>query len=253
MDYETIIVEKADGIGKLTLNRPKQLNATSLKMAAEIMRACDEFEADPSVSCVIFSGAGRAFCAGGDLKEAATLESRGTEQMWDGVALWNKMGYRVKRLELPTIAALHGYVFGGGFLLATCCDIRIAAEDAQMSVLLTKPRMFQGKLVVQSAADMGLTWTLPRLVGAGRAAELMFTGDMIPPEKAEQIGLVNYVVPADHLMDKAMELARKFAEGSRLRLRVTKRALHLSTYDRLEAHTEFEAAAQTHMIRAGTD
>ena len=140
------------------------------------------------------------------------------------------------------------------FFIAFHCYLQVIGINGFQQVIeRCKFKSLQGKLVVQSAADMGLTWTLPRLVGAGRAAELMFTGDMIPPEKAEQIGLVNYVVPADHLMDKAMELARKFAEGSRLRLRVTKRALHLSTYDRLEAHTEFEAAAQTHMIRAGTD
>jgi enoyl-CoA hydratase/carnithine racemase len=253
MEYETIIVEKKNGIGSIVLNRPKQLNAISMQMAKEIMQACDELEADQSVSCVIISGAGKAFCAGGDIKEAGMLESLETEAMWDGVALWNKMGYRIKSLELPTIAALHGYVLGGGFLLAACCDIRIAAEDTQMAVLLTTPRTFQGKQVVGSAADMGLTWILPRLVGAGRAAELMFTGDSITAEKAERIGLVNYVVPADRLMDKARELATKFAAGPRLRLRVTKRAMHLSTYDRLAAHMEFEAAVQSHMIRAGKE
>jgi 2-(1,2-epoxy-1,2-dihydrophenyl)acetyl-CoA isomerase len=253
MEYATIIVEKDNGIGSIVLNRPKQMNAISMLMAKEIMQACDELEADQSVSCVIMSGAGKAFCAGGDIKEAGVLASQPTEPMWDGVALWNKMGNRVKSLELPTIAALHGYVLGGGFLLAACCDIRIAAEDAEMAVLLTKPRTFQGKQVVASAADMGLTWILPRLVGAGRAAELMFTGDSITAEKAERIGLVNYVVPAERLMDKARELATKFAEGPRLRLRATKRAIHLSIYDRLAAHMEFEAAVQSHMIRAGKE
>jgi enoyl-CoA hydratase/carnithine racemase len=100
---------------------------------------------------------------------------------------------------------------------------------------------------------MGLTWILPRLIGAGRAAELMFTGEPIAPQEAERIGLVNHVVPADRVMDKARELAAKFAKGPRLRLRVTKRAMHLSTYDRLAAHMEFEAAAQAHMIRAGEE
>lgn len=253
MEYETIIVEKADGIGSIVLNRPKQLNAISMQMAREIMHACDELEADQSIACVLIRGAGKAFCAGGDLKDAGMLESLETEPMWDGVALWNKMGYRVKSLEVPTVAVLHGYVLGGGFLLAACCDIRIAAEDTEMAVLLTKPRNFQGKQVVGSAADMGLTWILPRLIGAGRAAELMFTGDSITPEQAQRIGLLNHVVPADRLLDKAKELATKFAEGPRLRLRVTKRALHLSTYDRLAAHMEFEAAAQSHMIRAGKE
>ena len=119
--------------------------------------------------------------------------------------------------------------------------------------MFIEARTFQGKDVVGSAADMGLTWILPRLVGAGRAAEIMFTGEPIPPLEAERIGLVNHVVPKERLMDKAMELATKFAKGPRLRLRVTKRALHLATYDRLAAHMEFEAAAQSHMIRAGDE
>lgn len=253
MEYETIIVEKEDKIAHLTLNRQNQMNAISMKMAREIIRACNEFEDDRSISTVIISGAGKAFCAGGDIKEAGMLETLQTEEMWDDVALWNDMGLRVKSLELPTIAVLHGYVLGGGFLLAMCCDIRIAAEDTEMAVLLTRPRTFQGKQVVGSAADMGLTWILPRIIGAGRAAELLFTGDSIGSREAERIGLVNHVVEAGRLMDSARELALKFAEGPRLRLRVTKRALHLSTYDRLVAHMEFEAAAQAHMIRAGNE
>src|SRR5258708_35334532 len=103
MEYKTIIVEKESRIGKIVLNRTKQLNAISMLMAKEIMQACDEFEADQSISCVIISGAGKAFCAGGDIKEAGILEALPTEPMWDGVALWNKMGNRVKSLELPTI------------------------------------------------------------------------------------------------------------------------------------------------------
>ena len=253
MDFEFITVVKDVGIATLTLNRPNQLNAISMQMAKEVMQACDEFEQDPTVSCVVLNGAGRAFCAGGDLGEASELGSATTERLLDGVALWNKMGHRLKTLEVPVIAALHGYVYGAGFLMAACCDIRIAADDTEMGVLLTKPRMFKGTVIVGSAADMGLTWILPRLIGAGRAAELMFTGEPIAPDEAERIGLVNYVVPHVELMEKAMELATKFATGPRLRLRVTKKALNLSTYDRLAAHMEFEAAAQAHMIRAGEE
>jgi 2-(1,2-epoxy-1,2-dihydrophenyl)acetyl-CoA isomerase len=253
MCFEFIIVEKESGIATLTLNRPKQLNAISMKMATEVMQACDELEQDATVSCVVLKGAGRAFCAGGDLSEASELGSAVTERLWDSVAVWNKMGHRLKTVDLPVIAALHGYVYGAGFLMAACCDIRIAADDTEMGVLLTKPRTFKGRTIVGSAADMGLTWILPRLIGAGRAAELMFSGESIPPDEAERIGLVNHVVPGTELTEKTMELAKKFATGPRLRLRVTKRALNLSTYDRLAAHMEFEAAAQAHMIRAGEE
>ena len=253
MDFELITVAQDAGIATLTLNRPDQLNAVSMRMAQEVMQACDALEQDPTVSCVVVQGAGRAFCAGGDLGEADALASATTERLLDGVAVWNKMGHRVKTLEVPVIAALHGYVYGAGFLMAACCDIRIAADDTEMGVLLTKPRTFKGTMVVGSAADMGLTWILPRLIGAGRAAELMFTGESIAPADAERIGLVNHVLPRAEVMEKAMELATKFATGPRLRLRLTKKALNLSTYDRLAAHMEFEAAAQAHMIRAGEE
>jgi 2-(1,2-epoxy-1,2-dihydrophenyl)acetyl-CoA isomerase len=253
MNFELITVVTESGVATLTLNRPEQLNAISLKMAKEILQACDELELDATVSCVVLKGAGRAFCAGGDLGEASELGSATTERLWDALALWNKMGLRLKTLELPVIAALHGYVYGAGFLIAACCDIRIAADDTEMGVLLTKPRTFKGTEIVGSAADMGLTWILPRLIGAGRAAELMFTGESIAPDEAARIGLVNHVVPFTELTTKAMELATKFATGPRLRLRVTKKALNLSTYDRLAAHMEFEAAAQAHMIRAGEE
>src|SRR4051812_7093889 len=252
-DFELITVESDAGIATLTLNRPEQLNAISIKMAREVMRACDALEEDATVSCVILKGAGRAFCAGGDLGEASELASAATERLWDGVAVWNKMGLRLKTLELPVIAALHGYVYGAGFLMAACCDIRIAADDTEMGVLLTKPRTFKGAVIVGSAADMGLTWILPRLIGAGRAAELMFTGESIAPDEAARIGLVNHVLPLTQLGEKAMELATKFATGPRLRLRATKKALNVSTYDRLAAHMEFEAAVQAHMVRAGEE
>lgn len=253
MEYQTILVRIAANVGYICLNRPAQKNAISSAMAREIMAACDELEADPSTSCIIISGAGDSFCAGGDIKEAQRLETAGTEELIDSVALWNKMGYRLKSVELPTIAVLHGHVLGGGFLLAMCCDIRIAADDANIAVLLTRPRAFQGKEVVGSAADMGLTWILPRMIGTGLAAELMFTGDAIPTDRAERIGLLNHVVPRAGLMAKAEELAAKFAQGSRLRLRVTKRAIHMGSFDCLASHMDFEAALQSHMIRAGSE
>jgi 2-(1,2-epoxy-1,2-dihydrophenyl)acetyl-CoA isomerase len=253
MQFALINVEKNAGIAQIVLNRPDQLNAISMQMAREIIQACDELEQDPTVSCVILSGAGRAFCAGGDLTEARRLASSATEELWDGVALWNRLGHRLKFLDIPVIAALHGYVYGGGFLLAACCDMRIAADDAQLAVLLTKPHIFKEKVAVASAADMGLTWILPRLVGAGRAAELMFSGEAISPEKAERIGLVNYVVPRAEVMAKSMEFATRFATGPRLRLRATKKALNMSMYDRLASHMDFEAAAQAHLVRAGQE
>src|SRR3954447_17051129 len=109
MDFELITVAQDAGIATLTLNRPDQLNAVSMQMAREVMQACDAFQDDATVSCVVLNGAGRAFCAGGDLGEAGALGSATTERLLDAVALWNRMGLRLKVLDVPVIAALHGY------------------------------------------------------------------------------------------------------------------------------------------------
>ena len=237
MQYEAIKVEYGNNIATIILNLPDRLNPLGARIMREIVGACDEVEQSGKARVLIFAGAGRAFCAGADLndlQEAATVRPSEREPR---VRLWDELIWRVKNVELPTIAAVHGVALGGGFALAIACDIRIASDDARLGAIFVQ----RGA----SAADMGVTWILPRLVGAGWAAELMFTGDIIDAAKAERIGLVNRVVPRDKLMESTREMAEKLAAGPPLGLKFTKRALNRSMWEGLQSQLEYEAAAQT--------
>jgi len=237
MKYQTIKLEQADGVAIITLNAPDKLNSLSWKMMREITRACDEIERGGKARVVVITGAGRAFCAGADLEDLQKTVSLKPAQREPNLKAWFKLVWRIKSVELPTIAAVHGAALGGGFALAIACDIRLASDDARV-----------GSVFVQrgaSSADMGMSWVLPRIVGAGRAAELMFTGDIIDAAKGERIGLFNRVVPRDQLMQATMELASKLAAGPPLGLRFTKRALNRSVWEGLQSQLEYESATQT--------
>ena len=237
MEYETIKVEYSNNIGIITLNRPERLNPLGPAMLRELIKACDEVEQSGRARVVVFTGAGRAFCAGADLEDilkTITLKAAEQEAV---VRLWDMMIWRVRNVELPTIAAVNGLALGGGCALAIACDIRIASEDARIGAIFVQ----RGA----SAADMGVSWILPRLVGSGWAAELMLTGDVIDAGQAERIRLFNHVVPADQLMKVTQEMAAKLAAGPPLGLRLTKRALYRSVWEGLQSQLEYEAAAQT--------
>lgn len=237
MKYQTIKLEQTDGIATITLNSPEKLNSLSWKMMREITRACDEIERGGRARVIVFTGAGRAFCAGADLEDLQKTVSLKPVQREPGLKAWFKLVWRIKNVELPTIAAVNGAALGGGMALALACDIRIAADDAKV-----------GSVFVQrgaSSADMGMSWILPRVVGAGWAAELMFTGDIIDAAKGERIGLFNHVVPRDQLMQATMELAGKLAGGPPLGLKFTKRALNRAVWEGLQGQLEYESATQT--------
>jgi enoyl-CoA hydratase len=237
MKYETIKLEQAAGVAIITLNAPDKLNSLSWKMMREITRACDEIERGGKARVVVITGAGRAFCAGADLEDLQKTVSLKPAQREPNLKAWFKLVWRIKSVELPTIAAVHGAALGGGFALAIACDIRIAADDAKI-----------GSVFVQrgaSSADMGMSWVLPRIVGAGWAAELMFTGDIIDAAKGERIGLFNRVVPRDQLMPATMEMASRLAAGPPLGLKFTKRALNRSVWEGLQSQLEYESATQT--------
>ncbi len=237
MKYQTIKLEQTDGVATITLNAPDKLNSLSWKMMREITRACDEIERDGKARVAVITGSGRAFCAGADLEDLQKTVSMKPSQREPNLKAWFKLVWRIKSVELPTIAAVHGAALGGGFALAIACDIRIAADDAKI-----------GSVFVQrgaSSADMGMSWVLPRIVGAGWAAELMFTGDVIDAAKGERIGLFNRVVPRDQLMQATMELASRLAAGPPLGLKFTKRALNRSVWEGLQSQLEYESATQT--------
>lgn len=237
MKYQTIQVDYKDDVATITLNVQEKLNSLSWKMMREIARACDEIERGAKARVILFAGAGRAFCAGADLDDLQKTISLKPVQREPNLKAWFKLVWRIKNVELPTIAAVNGAALGGGFALAIACDLRIASDDAKMGAVFVQ----RGA----SSADMGVSWILPRLVGAGWAAEMMFTGDIIDAAKAERIGLVNRVVPRDQLAQAAHEMAARLAAGPPLGLKFTKRALTRSVWEGLQGQLEYECATQT--------
>lgn len=199
-EFETIIYEKHDGKGYITLNRPKVLNVYNIRMRDELYQALQSLRDDPEIRVGILKGAGdRAFCAGADLSEFLTAPSpviarevRFERDVW-GLFL---------DIRKPLIAALHGYVLGSGIEMALCCDIRIASEDAQFGV----PEMGLG--IIPAA---GGSQTLPRVVSRGQALEMLLSGRWVKAPEALRIKLVNRVVPRTSLLPEAEKLADRIA------------------------------------------
>lgn len=225
-----ILTERRGDIAILTLNRPESMNALGADGDGEEIRAaCDALNADLSVRCVILTGAGKAFSAGGDVKKMANPEGP-----FAGPALgirghYQRNIHRVARalfsLDMPVIAAVNGAAIGLGCDVACMADIRIAADHAKFGVTFLKLGLVPGD---------GGSWLLPRTIGMSRAAELFFTGDVIDARTAAEWGLVSRVVPGDTLMDEAMAMAEKIAALPPHSLRLTKSLLRqgqTSTYD----------------------
>ena len=219
MPYETILLERVavDGgiVALVTLNRPEVRNAINLEMIQDLDAMLDVVGDDPHVRAIVLTGAGdKAFAAGADIAE---LKERGTE---DALRKINAALFR--RLEeqpIPAIAAVRGYALGGGCELAMACDLRVAAEDAKFG----QPEVGLGII-----AGAGAIQRLPRLVGLGRAKELLFTGRVIDAAEAERIGLVNQVVANDAVLKTAMALAESIARQGALAVRMTKLAVNVS-------------------------
>jgi enoyl-CoA hydratase len=215
--YKTLIYEKKDNIGLLTINRPDKLNAISNELTAELRSLLDELEKDNDLRVVIITGAGdKAFVAGADIKELVERDSRLGRQV---SSERQEIFSRIENLPVPVIAAVNGYALGGGLEIALACNIRICSEKAQFGAPEVKLGIIPGD---------GGTQRLPRLVGLGRAMEMILTGDFIDAQEAYRIGLVNEVVPAEDLMDKAMELAKKIASRPPLAVRYAKEAVNRS-------------------------
>ncbi len=202
MAYEFISVEKQDKVGLITLNRPKALNALSTPLTIELGQALDGFEADDEVGCIVLTGSEKAFAAGADIKE---MQSKGYMDAYleDFIS---KTWERVTTCRKPVIAAVAGYALGGGCELAMMCDIIIAADSAKFG----QPEITLGVL-----PGAGGTQRLTRFVGKSKAMEMCLTGRMMDAEEAERAGLVSRVVPADRLLEEALETAGKIAAMSR--------------------------------------
>jgi enoyl-CoA hydratase len=215
--YKTLIYEKKDGIGLLTLDRPEKMNALSNELIEELQRFLDEVETDNELRVLVVTGAGeKAFVAGADIQELVdrdALMGRRVSRTRQGIFS------RLENLPIPVIAAVNGYALGGGLELALACSIRIASQQAQFGAPEVKLGIIPGD---------GGTQRLPRLVGLGRAMEMILTGDFIDALEAYRIGLVNKVVPHEELMENAIALAQKIAKRPPLAVRYAKEAVNRS-------------------------
>ena len=226
-------VEIADRVATVTLDRPEALNALTVSLKEELLRTCVDLAGDPTVRAIVLTGAGRAFCAGQDLRErlqpdAAPLDVELRER-------YNPLILAMRRLEKPIVGAMNGIAAGAGASLAFACDVRVAADGA--SFLLAFGRL-------GLVPDSGATWLLPRLVGAAKAAELILAGTALSAGDAERLGLVAKVVPAESVVEEAQGVARRLADLAPQALALTKRALEAAWTSSLEEQLELEAELQ---------
>lgn len=204
-----------NGVAILTLNRPEAANALSLTMLNELREIQQQLKFKRNVRCVIVTGAGeKAFCAGADLKERAQMNETEVRQT---VSLIRETINEFEQLPQPVICAMNGAAFGGGLELALACDIRIAADTAKMGLTETSLGIIPGA---------GGTQRLPRLIGTGRAKELIYTAKRITAAEAERIGLVEYVVPPLQLLEKAHEIANQIVENAPIAVAQAKLAIN---------------------------
>jgi 2-(1,2-epoxy-1,2-dihydrophenyl)acetyl-CoA isomerase len=240
LPFRTIQLTEKDGVARLVMNRPLVLNAMSRELAREVTAACQQIEANPENRVVVVSGTGSYFSSGGDLKDVATIITQSPEAQDPQLRPWWDMIRAVTDLEIPTIAALNGPALGGGCGLALACDMRIAAEEAAIGAIFVT--------LGAAAADCGVTWLLPRLIGAARAIEMMLTGEVIDAKEAERIGLYNQIVPANELAATVDSLARRIAAGPAFALKLTKRAIYRSVWHGLSEHLDYEAGLQARIF-----
>jgi enoyl-CoA hydratase len=219
---DAVLIEQVrPGISKVTLNRPERLNAMNHALVQGLYDALDTLSADRSCRVIVLTGAGRGFCAGLDLSEGASPPSAaGLGRAQAGMTVQKMIAGLVPRfrsMPQPVIAAVNGAASGGGLALALASDVRIAATTARFNVAFIR--------VGLSGCDIGVSWLLPRLVGASRAFELLLTGRLIDAREADHIGLVTRVVPDGSVVDAALETAELIVGNSPFGVRMTKEVM----------------------------
>jgi len=226
MEFETIIFEKEEGVGRIILNRPEAMNALNNKMREELISAIEETEKDIEIRVLVITGKGRAFCAGGDVKGMGTQERPINP---------SQIILRLANLEKPVISAVNGVAAGGGCNLALAGDIILASDQA---------RFIQSFVRIGLVPDWGGMYFLPRLVGMAKAKELMFTGEAIDAREAERIGLVSKVFPSEEFEGAMNGLAKKLAAGPPKSLSLIKKILNWGQQSDLKTVMELEHLAQ---------
>ena len=243
MSYEHILLDRADNIGVLTLNRPDKLNAFAGTMRQELADALEELENDPAVKVVVITGAGRGFCAGADVGYMAQLiEERDTIAMAALVEAGRRVVTTIRESAKPVIGSINGVAAGGGANLALACDLRIASDQARLGQTFNR---------IGLHPDWGGTYFLPRLVGPAKALELFWTAEIIDAAECLRLGLFNRVVPQERLEEETMELARMLAAKPALALSLAKRAVYRSLRNTLPEMLDYELEAQLRCFESG--
>jgi enoyl-CoA hydratase len=202
MSYEHILVDIEDGVGIVTLNRPEKLNAMNRRLGSELHDAVERLDGDDAVGCIVLTGAGRAFSAGGDIHEQLEDDARFTDEELDRMR--TRRGYLdVSISKKPIIGMMNGLAFGGAAVVASALDMRIGCEDTKF------------RFLAAAYGRINSTWTLPNQVGWPIAKELLFSARVVEADEAYRIGLLNHLVPRDRLRAKTMELARTIAGNNR--------------------------------------
>ncbi len=241
---EDLLAEVDDGVAVLTMNRPERRNAMSEAMMAAMDRILGDVEADDAVGCVVLTGAGGAFCAGGDVKAMAERPAGGSSHTMDAAIHRQRLRQRATsgrlwQMPKPTIAAIGGPAAGAGLSLALACDLRYAVEGAVLTTAFAR---------VAFSGDYGGTWFLTRLVGSAKARELYYFSERLPAADAERLGIVNAVFPASDFEIEVQQRARRLAQGPRLAYRYMKENLNRAVNGELGECMDIEV---THHVRTG--
>ena len=235
---KSFLYEKSEsGVATITLNRPERLNALTFEVYRELTGTFAALRTEAVVRVVVITGAGQAFCSGGDVHDIiGELFNRDIEGLLEFTRMTCELVRNIRALRKPVIASLNGTTAGAGACIALASDLRIASQEAKIAFLFVK--------VGLSGADMGAAYLLPRVVGLAKATELLYTGDFIPAQEAERIGLYHRVVPGDQLVEVTRELAERLAQGPAFALAKTKELLDREGNMNLDAALECEARAQ---------
>jgi len=234
-------LDRTTSVATITLNRPDRLNALTFEVYDELRNTFRALDTEAGVRAIVITGAGKAFCSGGDVHDIiGALFARDFRGLLEFTHMTCDLVLAIRHCRRPVIAALNGTTAGAGAVIAAACDIRIAAPSAKIAFLFTR--------VGLSGADMGAAWLLPRIVGHGRASELLLTGDFITADEAHRIGLYNRVVPDGELAGAARALAATLAAGPSFAHEITKDALNREAHMDLAAALESEAQIQAALM-----
>lgn len=243
-NWEHFRFEVAAGVGTLTLDRPERLNALTLDVYADLRDLLGEVEQREDVDVLVITGTGKGFCSGGDVHQiiGALLEQGDSRTVLEFTRMTGAVVQRMRQLPKPVIAGVNGTAAGAGAVIALAADFRLMARSASIAFLFTR--------VGLAGADMGCAYLLPRIVGLGRATELLMLGDAVSAEQAERIGLATRVVEDDALAAEAQSLARRLADGPTFGYAATKSLLTSELDMSLPAAIELEASTQALLMRA---